>query len=549
MIEKALGSVSKWFGYLRFLPDYEHIPLVWDTALCDLMKGTELEDSTQEDLAEVSTIYEGLVQPLIAEAAETCADFATVDKDAVSFEAFVKAITLASSRAFCYEHVAGSASTEQVSEGLIPLADLLNHRLPLSPDYRGSYSGSTDVTLRYTSRPTRRTRCSSSSDTTDKDGAVASSSCGMFSLIACRDLTAKGEVYTTYGAMGNASLLHDFGFALSSKEIGHAAPDPPSKLACHPLFKDGKFIGHDDPGETKTRFSKETLAVFRTSASELPCNPFDIVNITGDCVLKVLLQHFSYGYCQSRTEDLKAWHKLTGMEQVSPSKNHEEDDSATAQHSHTPQTRLEGEGEPSESGHVLDVFDEVFEVMYKDVNDLETYTRNQTEVVALPPRLVCLLQVFCLTKEQLQKLRSSRAESVQSGQELAAFNATEFVTTCLCKKAKEVFRTVLEDRLDSYALPKVVAFEQTFSEGACELEVPGLGLGQEVQQLALLAQAVQAITVRRAKEVLRQADARCPADPISTAITTRTSQQQQGLARQTLTIMSSCCANAITRLS
>ena len=130
--ERSLGPTSWWSPYLATVPDTEPLPLTWTeeelTGLC----GTGLDTTARtrrRDLASDFRQLQVALQTLEAppgsdsDAAtafcQTCAKVSS----AVSEEAYVRAATLAWSRAF---HLGGGRG-----EALVPLADLLNHKCAL----------------------------------------------------------------------------------------------------------------------------------------------------------------------------------------------------------------------------------------------------------------------------------------------------------------------------------------------------------------------------------------------------------------------------------
>ena len=198
LVEKALGARSKWNTYLACLPDSEPLPLLWHSHVVALLDGTELENCATEDREVLQQVFEQLVEPAL-QAAMSCeaGELAGISVELVSFDAFLRAVTLASSRAFCYEEdvqddaqgrahmtssitlliicsvveqmiskdgktahnsdakwciameFSGAISISKTSEGLIPLADLLNHRMPLCSSYCNRFRCKADVMLNF----------------------------------------------------------------------------------------------------------------------------------------------------------------------------------------------------------------------------------------------------------------------------------------------------------------------------------------------------------------------------------------------------------------
>ncbi|XP_073000422.1 uncharacterized protein [Typha latifolia] len=200
MFERSLGPRSPWDAYLQLLPERECVPLVWSAEEVDaLLGGTELEKAVKEDRSFIYEDWRDSIEPLIHGPWK-------LDSSSFGVEQYFSAKTLISSRSFEIDSFHGS--------GMVPLADLFNHK-----------TGAENVHFTsVTSSP------STSDDEGDEDKNDASSdeqssisftanssgdSNTALEMIIVRDANAGSEVFNTYGSMGNAALLHRYGFTES----------------------------------------------------------------------------------------------------------------------------------------------------------------------------------------------------------------------------------------------------------------------------------------------------------------------------------------------
>ncbi|CAO3693759.1 unnamed protein product [Rhizopus stolonifer] len=117
LYELAQKENSPWFGYLQALPRQEiDLPMFWEEDEKEWFKGTEMENSVYNDLADLEDDYNDLIEPLLEEHPYI---FLRDKEDSYSFEKFVRASTLISSRSFEVDAFHETA--------LVPFADLFNH--------------------------------------------------------------------------------------------------------------------------------------------------------------------------------------------------------------------------------------------------------------------------------------------------------------------------------------------------------------------------------------------------------------------------------------
>ncbi|KXS11103.1 hypothetical protein M427DRAFT_148123 [Gonapodya prolifera JEL478] len=116
MHERSLGPDSPWHGYIQSLPLFEDAPLLWpESDVTHLLAGTEAERAAKRDFETLKEVYETVVRPVVQKN-ETW----FVPREKFSFESFLRAMTVITSRAFLVD--------EYYGDSLVPLADAFNHR-------------------------------------------------------------------------------------------------------------------------------------------------------------------------------------------------------------------------------------------------------------------------------------------------------------------------------------------------------------------------------------------------------------------------------------
>ncbi|MQL71154.1 hypothetical protein Taro_003438 [Colocasia esculenta] len=241
MYERALGAASLWYGYLQLLPEEESVPLVWSSGEVDaLLRGTELHKIVKEDKKLLREDWKECIKPLIE-----AADF-ELDPSDFGIDRYFAAKSLVSSRSFQIDEYHGS--------GMVPLADLFNHKTGLENVHFTSVSSSSsddesDVDDAFIEEKQSKPEEQSTSDAGD---SFSEDNAANLEMIVVRDVEAGDEVFNTYGYMGNAALLHRYGFTE-------------------------------------------------------PNNPFDIVNIDLNLVLQWCTSSFSSRYARAR---LSLWRRL-----------------------------------------------------------------------------------------------------------------------------------------------------------------------------------------------------------------------------------------------
>ncbi|XP_008802885.1 N-lysine methyltransferase setd6 [Phoenix dactylifera] len=198
MYERSLGPESPWDGYLQLLPERECVPLVWSLEEVDsLLVGTELHKIVKQDKCFLYEDWKESIEPLILSGP------LKLDLDSFGVEQYFSAKSLVSSRSFEIDGYHGF--------GMVPLADLFNHKTGAENVHFtciSAPSGSDDESNGGT--------CDASADDKSSDVDLSTRSSGedptVLEIIIVRDVEAGSEVFNTYGSMGNAALLHRYGF-------------------------------------------------------------------------------------------------------------------------------------------------------------------------------------------------------------------------------------------------------------------------------------------------------------------------------------------------
>uniref|UniRef100_A0A0A9B4D1 N-lysine methyltransferase n=1 Tax=Arundo donax TaxID=35708 RepID=A0A0A9B4D1_ARUDO len=198
MYERVRGSESPWDAYLRLLPDRESVPLVWPADETEhLLAGTELDKIVKQDREFLCEDWKECIEPLMS------AGELDVDPDDFSLENYFSAKTLVSSRSFQIDSYHGF--------GMVPLADLFNHKTDGEHVHFTSASDDSD-----SEDDDDQSNASADDQSTVENSTSSPSGMGVkdedLEMIIVKDVNEGEEVYNTYGTMGNAALLHRYGF-------------------------------------------------------------------------------------------------------------------------------------------------------------------------------------------------------------------------------------------------------------------------------------------------------------------------------------------------
>ncbi|CAH2063961.1 unnamed protein product [Thlaspi arvense] len=223
MYERSLGEESPWAGYLQILPIQEDLPLVWPLHDLDsLLSGTELHKVVKEDHGLIYEDWEESILPLTSSLPPN------VDPVFFGIKEYLAAKSLIASRSFQIDDYHGS--------GMVPLADLFNHKTGAEDIHftaESSHSDSDseaddtdnvdaadeatdeDEPSSKNSSPREQSSEEVSGEITkeeEENSSTLQDDLSGLKMIMVKDVSAGAEVFNTYGLMGNAALLHRYGF-------------------------------------------------------------------------------------------------------------------------------------------------------------------------------------------------------------------------------------------------------------------------------------------------------------------------------------------------
>ncbi|KAF4371545.1 hypothetical protein G4B88_008260 [Cannabis sativa] len=212
MYERSLGQLSPWAPYFSVMPYQESLPLVWTSEEVDsLLCGTELHKTVKEDQALICEDWEESIKPLLE------MESFQLDPTFFCVQDYFAAKTLIASRSFMIDDFHGS--------GMVPLADLFNHKTGAEDVHFTSVSSHSESDSEADiDQMNGDTYDDNDSDDSEieisplgtKSSGESSSELGdepsAMEMIMVKDVKAGSEVYNTYGSLGNAALLHRYGF-------------------------------------------------------------------------------------------------------------------------------------------------------------------------------------------------------------------------------------------------------------------------------------------------------------------------------------------------
>ncbi|KAM7259488.1 hypothetical protein ACFE04_015229 [Oxalis oulophora] len=223
MYERSLATLSPWAGYLQLLPERECLPMVWTLDQVDhFLRGTELHKTIKEDKGHIFEDWKENILPLIESLPSN------IDPNFFGVEQYFAAKSLIASRSFEIDDYHGF--------GMVPLADLFNHKTAdedvhfTSTPYHNESDSDADNSdedsetsqdnSNEDSSPTNAAD-ENSRDSVDKNSSkdheldhatYSGNDPNMLEMILVKDVKLGAEVFNTYGIMGNAALLHRYGF-------------------------------------------------------------------------------------------------------------------------------------------------------------------------------------------------------------------------------------------------------------------------------------------------------------------------------------------------
>ncbi|CAI9108804.1 OLC1v1008495C1 [Oldenlandia corymbosa var. corymbosa] len=214
MYERSLGPQSPWFDYLQLMPFYEPIPLLWsDDEIDSLLAGTELHKTIKEDKVLIFEDWKECIEPLLISAP------VELNQQFFGVEHYFASRSLIASRSFQIDDFHGS--------GMVPLADLFNHKTGAEDvhftslvQHESDQSGESDLEdegcdnlMNDELSSQKPVSGNESNSTAEFECSTSSDDLTILEMIMVKDVMAKNEVFNTYGSLGNAALLHRYGFA------------------------------------------------------------------------------------------------------------------------------------------------------------------------------------------------------------------------------------------------------------------------------------------------------------------------------------------------
>ncbi|KAK9162090.1 hypothetical protein Syun_002992 [Stephania yunnanensis] len=224
MYERALWEESAWAGYLQALPRREAVPLAWEAGEIDeFLVGTELHKTVKEDKALIYEDWKECILPLLSSAP------LKLEPRSFGYDQYVDAKSLVTSRSFEIDDYHGF--------GMVPLADLFNHKTGAenvhftnvssdsgsdndqnAEDQNGHYDdysdnlSTDDLPSEINGSPTFFSGETCGNGNNMEDASSSEVDSPVLEMIIVKGVKSGDEVFNTYGYMGNAALLHRYGF-------------------------------------------------------------------------------------------------------------------------------------------------------------------------------------------------------------------------------------------------------------------------------------------------------------------------------------------------
>ncbi|KAK9095889.1 hypothetical protein Sjap_021386 [Stephania japonica] len=224
MYERGLGEGSAWAGYLQALPGREAVPVTWEVGEIDeFLVGTELHKTMKEDKALIYEDWKECILPLLSSGPQK------LEPKSFGYDQYVAAKSLVTSRSFEIDDYHGF--------GMVPLADLVNHKTGAEnvhftsvssdsgsdndqniEDQNGHYDdysdnlSTEDLPSEINGSPTVFTGETYGNGNNMEHASSFEDDPSVLEMIIVKGVKSGDEVFNTYGAMGNAALLHRYGF-------------------------------------------------------------------------------------------------------------------------------------------------------------------------------------------------------------------------------------------------------------------------------------------------------------------------------------------------
>eukprot|EP00249_Psilotum_nudum_P006340 c19652_g1_i2 orf=481-1488(-) len=222
MYEMSRKEQSPWYDYLQLLPSYQILPIVWSADEIDnYLAGTELHMVVMEDRQLIEKDWYQCIMPL---SKHNPYDF---PPEYFTLERYFLAKTLVASRAFEVDEYHGF--------GMIPLADLFNHRTAAEDVHITSVLSDSDSDVQDLCSKQMGLESSSDVEVPLIFGQQSNASTELnrvgrelkeprsfseclegksdaLEVILVKAVANGCEIFNTYGTLSNAALLQKYGF-------------------------------------------------------------------------------------------------------------------------------------------------------------------------------------------------------------------------------------------------------------------------------------------------------------------------------------------------
>ena len=194
LYEKSLGPSSPWYEYLSTIPDYENIPIFYDSDALKYLQNTDVGRSIHEDVSFLVEDFQNYIAPLLDNE-----KYPQLDAKYITEENWLRVASLISSRAFQVDSFHG--------EALCPLADLFNH---LTDQEHVHCEGNDEMSEDEWESEEEADK--------DDDGNTApeletvDEANEYLEFVVVRPCKKGNQIFNTYGNHPNSSLLRLYGF-------------------------------------------------------------------------------------------------------------------------------------------------------------------------------------------------------------------------------------------------------------------------------------------------------------------------------------------------
>eukprot|EP00210_Caulerpa_lentillifera_P005737 g5485.t1 len=218
--ERSLKEKSKWFGYLKSLPERENLPVFWSDEELAPLKCTPLLESVHQERNTMENDYKETVKPLLEKYPQQFLE------GSLTVEDFKNAASLVFSRDFYVD--------SEIGRALVPFADIFNHKCCVVADK--------DHILQVEALDSNYNPFD---DDDDDDNEIdpelkleiivcsIENSEGVqgLEIKAAQFIPKRNEIHNTYGELSNEYLLMNYGFCLAKNPFNRITIDANMLLA------------------------------------------------------------------------------------------------------------------------------------------------------------------------------------------------------------------------------------------------------------------------------------------------------------------------------